>query len=564
MALTTTSPTVQETLSLLEEQFATVTEGLANGRYALWLGSGVSRDRVPNVRDLVRKTLEYLHTRMLGAADQAPYRDALEKALSLGLRRREAALINISEPVGSWPGLDDLLEGLVGRYSELLGIHVRGEDTDFLVWEAVDVRNTYGPGQAPDCEHLCLAMLACEGAMTDVVSANWDGLIEEAFIALGADPSELVRVIVLSEELRVATRALTLFKFHGCAVLAGQDPERYRHALVATRKQITAWTSSYDTRVIREQLTLLATTRPTLFLGLSAQDENIQHIFGEAATTMTWPWPSEPPGHVVAGGSLGDDHLNILNVVYGEAKADEIAKDVLIPARSKAFLPALVLAVLKLKLSAYLQEAHMPGLPVADREQLTTGLDTLAKELADVAAGGALDFIERVATIQGRTLSLFRDPTTSVQNGPAAFQPLSELTPDRVKADPGLAVSGLPELAAAVALLGRGLVSESWTLEATHDSEVEVHHAAGKTRILFAANGGVAASLVSEGVVSSTADDAVIIHSTEIAPPAARSPRGRYGRTGRNAVREVDMRELLKTTTDLGTLSAEFRQAASL
>jgi hypothetical protein len=558
------SATVRETLDLLETDFVAFADGLANGRYALWLGSGISRDRVPNLRSLARRVLEFLHARMLGAADGQPYRLALDKALRFGLRAREVKLIDLDLPVGTWPGLDDLLDGLVARYSDLLGIHVDGERPDFLLWDAIDVRATYGPGNAPDCEHLCVAMLALEGAVADAVSANWDGLIEEAFAELGVDARDFVRSIVLPEELRDAARPLTLIKFHGCAVRASEDPSRYRDALVATRTQIDKWIAGDHARPIRDGLIHLAMTKPTLVVGLSAQDQDIQQLFANSANSMSWSWPSDPPAHVIADGAVGDDRLNILRVVYGELRAAEIEAEVLVPAYAKAFLTALVLAVLARKLRAYLAEADVPQLDADEREQLSQGLSVLASNLADAAEPDRLGFVQRVAAGQGRSLALFRDPTASISPGPAAFQPLSALSPERVKTDPGLAVSGLPDLAAAIALLGRGAEAGSWTLETTADVPVKVRSTNGESDVFFAANGRAATGLVAEGFVDPASADVVVIHSTEPIAPAARAPRRRYGRSGRPRMREVDMRELLKTSADLTLLEDGFRQAAGL
>ncbi|MGH7489935.1 MAG: hypothetical protein ACREMY_30660, partial [bacterium] len=71
---------------MLETQFAGLAEGLAGGRYVLWLGSGISRDRLPDLRELVRKVLDFLHGRMAVGPDGERYRLALEKAIALGLR----------------------------------------------------------------------------------------------------------------------------------------------------------------------------------------------------------------------------------------------------------------------------------------------------------------------------------------------------------------------------------------------------------------------------------------------------------------------------------------------
>lgn len=403
------SITVAETLAVLETRFAGFAEGIADGRYVLWLGSGVSRDRLPDLRALALKVLEFLHGRMTAGPDGDRYRRALEKAIALGLRAHEAERVDVGEPVASWPGLDDLLGGLLERYSELLGIQVDGEKADFMLWDAVDVRATYGPGHAPDCEHLCIAILALEGAVAEVASPNWDGLIEAAFMELGADTADFVQLVVLVDELRGADRPLTLIKFHGCAVRATQDPPRYRGALVATRKQITDWIASDSSRVIRGELIQLATKKPTLVVGLSAQDENIQQIFAQAANAMSWTWPSDPPPHVFAGGSLGDHHMNILRVIYGEEAAGEIGAEALVPAYAKAFLPALVLFVLARKIRAYLVEVDAPQLGPTEREELAAGLGALAQRLAAAAGPDQLAFVERFAAGQGRALALFQD-----------------------------------------------------------------------------------------------------------------------------------------------------------
>lgn len=368
------SITVGQTLDLLEGRFSSVASGIADGRYVLWLGSGISRERLPDLRTLIRKVLEFLQANAVAGDPSWPHRRALELAVEYaGLRGHERAQFDLDDPVSSWPVLDLVLDGLAGRYSEFLAIQVKGEAADYLLWNAVDVRAAYGPGTPPDCEHLCIAILALEGVVSQAASPNWDGLIEAAFAELGVDPDAVLRVIVLSDDLREPERALTLIKFHGCAVLAAKDPGRYRDALIATRPQITAWSTSGDSKVIRAKLVELATTKSTLVVGLSAQDENIQQVFAQARADMTWTWPSDPPAHVFAGGSLGDHHLNILRVVYNDVyneKSEDIESQAFIPAYAKRFLTALVLFVLTRKLGAYAAEVDAPHLSAADREQL--------------------------------------------------------------------------------------------------------------------------------------------------------------------------------------------------
>jgi hypothetical protein len=110
-----------------------------------------------------------------------------------------------------------------------------------LLWEAVDVVRAYAdPTKTPDVEHLCVAVLALEGVVSDIASPNWDGLVERAVAELGG-PAPVLRVCVLPEETRALKLRATLYKFHGCAVKAGADEAQYRGVLVGRQSQIHEW-----------------------------------------------------------------------------------------------------------------------------------------------------------------------------------------------------------------------------------------------------------------------------------------------------------------------------------
>ena len=157
---------------------------------------------------------------------------------------------------------------------------------------------------------------------------------------------------------------------------------------MATRRQITTWNTSHETKLILDKMVALATTKPTLMIGLSAQDENIQRVFAQAEADMRWSWPADPPAHIFGGSRLESDHVNMLRVVYGDdynANAAQIEQEALIRAYGKPLLTALVLFVLTAKLAAYLAEADAPQLQDADRQQLTDGLHALCRRLAGAA-----------------------------------------------------------------------------------------------------------------------------------------------------------------------------------
>ena len=49
---------IKETLELLDGEFLGLSQGLAEGQYALWLGSGISRDRVIGLDGVLAKLIE--------------------------------------------------------------------------------------------------------------------------------------------------------------------------------------------------------------------------------------------------------------------------------------------------------------------------------------------------------------------------------------------------------------------------------------------------------------------------------------------------------------------------
>ena len=57
-------------------------------------------------------------------------------------------------------------------------------------------------------------------------------------------------------------------------------------------------------------------TKPTLMMGLSAQDANIQTIFAAAEARLAWPWPGDRPSYVFSEDRLGADQQSLLRNVY--------------------------------------------------------------------------------------------------------------------------------------------------------------------------------------------------------------------------------------------------------
>jgi len=570
---TAASISIAETLDLLDGPFEELSLGVAQGRYAFWLGSGISRDRVDDLKPVIKRVLIHLQTRIDPTDSTCRFRAALEEAIQLAqLSPPESPGVDPSRPVDDWASLDIVLQRLTREYARLLDVRVVGEDPDYLLWNGVDVPATFAAvGAEPDCEHLCLGVLGMEGVAPEVVSANWDGLIEAAVHQLSDGGDEVLQVCVRVNDLREARRKTRLVKFHGCAVRAAADPGTYRQLIIARLSQITDWHVNPAYKAIRDQLVNLAVTSPTLMIGLSAQDTNIQHVFADAHSRMPWAWPSHPPAHVFAEDALGVDQRNILRYVYRAAydmNGTAVEKSALLRAFAKPLLVGLVLKVASLKLIALAALAEAPGLSVVDRSNLQNGLVHLRNR---VAAGGDLDrlaFTRSAIAFGSRGLSLFREGRCP-PGGSRRYQAISVTALHQLAADPSTLTSGLSELATAIGLLGWGEMQGAWLLNPGElvdgrDGFLLIGPPGGQARIYFVANSEAALKLETEGIVAEDDGDAVIVYSTAPVPRQTRSPRASPGRTGLPKPRHVDMRDLLRTSNGVGELQARFKEEAVL
>lgn len=559
-----------ETLALLDDKFEAVADAIENGTYALWLGSGISKERVADLTGVVKRVLSFLQSNIDPADADCAFRKGLEEALELGdLTPTERASIDVSSPTHSWPIGDRLSDKLVWKYADLLDIRIPGEPDDFLLWAAVDVRATYPPSARPDCEHLCIALLAIEGVIPMLASANWDGLLEAAVHELAEAPGDIMQVIVRAIDFRDDSARSTLLKFHGCAVLAGADEATYRQLLIARTTQITAWIQNPDYALMRENLKQLAITKPALIIGLSIQDINIQQIFTHAQFTMPWIWPSSTPAAVFSGQNLGPGHINILKQVYPQtytASQADIADQSLIPAYAKPLLVALMIRMLCSKLAVLARMTDGASLPDADWTHLLAGLRTLRDALVENAHIDYLAFVRRFAMDVGEAVHRFQRgrPATTPH-----YRSLTAHPGNRLTSEPALATSGAPEFASALALIGLGQQRGLWSVKigptaAGSAGSIRIDSASGEAAVFFAANGPAEIQLGISGLLDTSAPDAIVIQSTDAMTATLRSPRGAPGRTGSVSARRIAMGDIMPGATSADGMLVDFRMSVGL
>ena len=551
--------TVRQSLEMLDGPFRKFAEGVAEDRYALWLGSGISLGRVDGLKEIVMRIMEFLRSRISPDAPDCRFGQSFQSALDLAnLSQNEEERVDLTRPFGDWPDADAIAGRLISRYAYLLDIPVDGEADDFLLWHGLDVVSTFARDDIePDVEHLCIAILILEGVASDIASANWDGLIEKAVDTLTVGHAAIT-VVVRAEDLQEQELSANLFKFHGCAARANADEEKYRSCLIGRQSQINGWTTRPANAALVNRLIDVIATKPTLMMGLSAQDANIQTIFAAAEARLGWPWPGDRPSYVFSEDKLGADQQSLLRNVYvadyTPDKRQEIMEGALIRAYAKPLLVSLVLHVLCSKLRKLILLA--PGaLSARDRCELQLGVVAVRNLLAAGAEPDRLFFLQALIDRSSRAITIFRDGRTRYAQRP--YNSLTSFPMQRLETDTSLPASGLREAAVATGLLGMGINLGLWTLEASEANQGEgvfrIATAGGATKTYLVTNSHVALHLHQNEELQD-GEDAIVIHSLEKTLPQTRSAHRQRGRRGQPGLREVSIAELLEraeTSADL-------------
>lgn len=559
---TASTITIAETLDLLEGPQNSFSAGFQAGQYALWLGSGISRERVVGLDGVLSKLLENLRRRIIGA--DCEHHRAFDKILGLAdLSADERAHVDLAQPVGSWPIHDALIDNLWNKYSKVLGTEVQGRPLDYLLWDVLEFATTFA-AQKSDAEHLVIAMLVLEGVVSDLATANWDGLLEAAMVELGR-PNETFRVAVTGGDLHGPPGIGTLYKFHGCANRAIENEAEYRPLLVAREAAITHWALNQRFTQMREQLRALIARSRTLMIGLSGQDTNIQQLFGAHG----WVWNSVPVPIVFAAQELSEGQKSILEGAYQgdyEANRDQIRTDATLPAFGKPLLLALLLRTMFGKLATLAGLLTSPAVGAAGKQSLVEGLRALERAAAQAGNANRYECARTIAALMGRVTEQFLGGPGSAGRRP--HMPLSAQPAHLMQHDPGVGFSGRPEAAAALGLIGQGLVANRWSV-AVDDPEQPTSGAlrlvapAAEARVFLAANDDNINQLVASGAFDEADDDVVVICSRKVTPRQQRSPSKSW-RTGKAPPRYVSVSDLLEGSASFDEIQSRFNSEVGL
>ncbi|MBC7146857.1 MAG: SIR2 family protein [Thioclava marina] len=559
---TATTITIAETLDLLDGPLSSFSQGFQTGLYALWLGSGISRERVVGLDGVLAKLLENLRLRITGV--DCEHHHAFQKILNLAdLSAAEKAQIDLSQPVASWPIHNELINRLWNKYSKVLGTEVDGQRFDYLLWDVLDFPTTF-EAQKADAEHLAIAMLVLEGVVTDLATANWDGLLEAAMRELGR-PNETFRVAVTGGDLQGPPGIGILYKFHGCANRAIKKEKEYRPLLVAREAAITHWAQNPRFTQMQEQLRALIARSRTLMIGLSGQDTNIQQLF----SANKLPWSSDPAPIIFSAQELSDGQRSILEGAYQgdyEVNREQIRSDATLPAYGKPLLLALLLSTIFGKLAALAGLLTSPALDAAGKQNLVDGLKALEHAAAQAGNANRYECAQTIAALMGRVSEQFLGGPGSAGRRP--YMPLSARPAHLMQQDPAVGFSGKPEAAAALGLIGQGLVADQW-LVAVDDPEQPTSGAlrliapAAEARVFLAANDDNINQLLASGAFDETDDDVVVICSRKVTPRQQRSPSKSW-RTGKALPRYVSVSDLLDGPASFDEVQSRFNFEVAL
>lgn len=548
--------TVLAVLEVFSSAFSTFSTAFNSGQYVLWLGSGISRDRVKDVAELLSGVVEHLRVNIDISNNDCVYRTALNDVLRLAaLQREEFDTLDLSATFTSWPLHERIVSTLITNYSKVLDVPVGDSNPDdYLLWTALDVPNTYGaPELEPDVEHRCIAILMLEGLVSSAVTANWDGLLEKALAELTPAFVERVRVVVKPEDFRNTGPAIEVIKFHGCAVRARDNEDEYRRRLIARESQISSWTKQPENHLMIKQLESLYTNHLTLMLGLSAQDANLHSVFAGAIQDLARTWPASPPPLVLSEEELGASHRHLFRTTYGssyQGNADAIAQSALLGAYGKPTLLALVLASLTEKLSVWAQpevEDAWGSVAVQRVQDDLRSLRDLIAVQADPANPEALEDEERLAhhrAFASRIVDVVNFALTVFRAGrvpsPASgrYEPLSDCPAARAMLNPDFPAQQFGRLGVALSMIGRGLASGQWSAfpgdsNLPQDGIVRLVTSGRGARVFFVKDSRALTQLEVDGSFDVGDPEVLIVMADEEPPVQIRSPRGRYGRDGK-------------------------------
>ena len=486
--------TLTEALVVLRGAWARVMSNVLRDRAVLWIGSAVSREKLPPLHDLLLLLFNRLHDAQDPTNVNCPYQEVERQVIALST----VTGLDITQAPAAWPHTqrEQLLNQLTDKYADVFEIHLQiGAAAQDLPWEFLKLHEVYSDKTiTPDAEHRFLALLMAEGAVSQVITTNWDPLIERAYAALACRPA--LQVVACNAELNLLGFGSVVFKIHGCADAMRGDPPRYKHNMVVSRDDINRWTSREFFQPFREGVRTLLRAKQAVFIGISGQDFNLQAQCVTAAIGDV-TYPVDPPRIVFTVTEIGAPQRAILQGLYGAdypANAATINNGAALPLYGKPLLGALFVQLLIEKLSCLLDMGD-DQFPSNEFVVLSRHGIVMLEQFLTSRYDAVVDPIDRWRTLAleapafiARLLSLYR--TQQVPATTSTYQPLDHNHIDWMRADQNLLAANLHWLILAASLFMEGQARGSWTLSAPalstgEDGQLRVGVAATNEVVIF-------------------------------------------------------------------------------
>jgi SIR2-like domain len=546
-------------------------ENVGRALFTFWLGSGISRDKVPAVRDLIVGVAEHLRSHL--HAGDLRFEEPLDRLIKLaGPSDDETRQIDFAKPVSSWPIMEVFLDRLEPQYAKILDIDIDGEARDYVLWTAASLCFNYArAGMSPDVTHLLLGMLVLEGVAPFLVTSNWDALIEAAVARLSCDETEVtLGVRITPDDFRQEAKRAILLKMHGCAAMACVEEAKYRALIIGRESQITGWIDDNRDSPMFMKLLELATTRKSLILGMSGQDSNIQHVFRAGANRMHWEWPDDPAACMLAAPKIEADHRVILEQVYREAYAggQKIALEqaAVIGDFAGPVLFALLACVKGLKVKALFADCLAGAYADAEVDELAEGVNIALRSII-VGALLRIEDIEKFIEFNAHVMSVFKTGV-GAEAPPHRYVPIAE-APTHMLAIDTVRGSRYPELATFVAIVGAGLGRGLWSFQLAEPRTKASPTLLMKTtddwsRVFVVSGMDAGIRLYSDGTVGDAEEDVLIIYADAVPPTTTRTPTSVYGRSGTAETRRVGLGSIIREHATVSEMLLAFQSSAQL
>lgn len=426
------------------------------------MGSAISKERVVGLDGVLSTLVENLRQRIANRTD-CPHYKALMHIIGLAeLTPEQIAETDMDVPVSGWAHQTLIVDRLWNKYSKVLGTEVEGQDRlDYLLWDVLGFKQTFS-SQHADAEHLAIGILVLEGVVSELATSNWDALLEAAMEELGQSGNPYT-VAVKGDDLKGPAAIAKLYKFHGCARRAIEDESNYRSLIVAREGAINQWNQNPAFDQMRAQLAALLQRTHTLMVGMSAQDPNIQALFGNKG----WKWNDVPAPIVFATDQVGDGQKIVLEGAYTtpeyEAHRVDILDQAAFPAHAKALFLALVLFVISYKLELLAGKVISAGLSDADKSELTKGIRTLRDKAAATGDAEKYELAQHIARSLGRISEQFFGGKSHA--GVRPYIPIHQKAPHLMSADPMLEHVGQVQVVAALGAIGLEVRDKKWDVK---------------------------------------------------------------------------------------------------